>query len=154
MSLGKRRPHSALPPSQNSPGSTAERGTAGATNRVKRRDSSSGGRDIDTQLADTSRSLAVIFPLVCALGLAIVIASTYVPLLALRPIIEAIAGRDTSVNFIVNVSIVLSVSFAVSLAGAALYIRTLRKENARLLARSKELEEKMDGATRRRGRST
>jgi multidrug efflux pump subunit AcrB len=77
------------------------------------------------------------------LGAAIVVVAMWVPLHAVRPMVEAIAGRETSFTAAVSVSLVLSISLVVTLAGTMIRSRTKSAKIEEQRARIKTLEDQV-----------
>jgi hypothetical protein len=75
--------------------------------------------------------------LAAAIGVVAVIASTYVPLMAVRPIIEAVAGKETSVDVVVSISVAMSITLSLCLAGATAMVvaqrRLIRQQRSRIV---------------------
>lgn len=74
------------------------------------------------------------------IGLAFLVAVTWVPLQAIEPIVSELAGKDTNINGVLNVSIAISITLLLTLAGTGFKIVHQGKELRRQRDRIVELE--------------
>jgi hypothetical protein len=86
------------------------------------------------------------YDLLTRLAPAVWIASLWIPLQAVQPIADALAGKDTNVAVTVSVSIVVTLSVSAGLIALMRRTREQRKELERLRKRCGELEAALEEA--------
>jgi hypothetical protein len=91
--------------------------------------------------------------LVVSLGVAVAIVSTRVPLEAARPMVEAVAGKQTDVRLLLTASLSIAVALTATAAFTVARIQGQKKEITRLRKRVTELEERLLDRRNRRGSS-